>query len=158
MVFLDRYNLLHYIVTLEKKIVLSGGSENTPLHTKELCFSVRLTINLSFPLAMTTRLLWRALCLLVLLCTVSPFGSATNHPDPSAPEQGVTFSHVYKIDIPGSSSCKLERLPTQDETGHIQKWELEGERMQLRIIKEGNWVVHEWMNVYAESSEYWMEI
>ncbi|XP_031150194.1 tenascin-N isoform X3 [Sander lucioperca] len=66
---------------------------------------------------MTTRLLWRALCLLVLLCTVSPFGSATNHPDPSAPEQGVTFSHVYKIDIPGSSSCKLERLPTQDETG-----------------------------------------
>ncbi|XP_039672597.1 tenascin-N isoform X3 [Perca fluviatilis] len=66
---------------------------------------------------MTTRLLWKALCLLVLLCTVSPFGSATNHPDASAPEQGVTFSHVYKIDIPGSSSCKLERLPTQDETG-----------------------------------------
>ncbi|XP_034743900.1 tenascin-N isoform X1 [Etheostoma cragini] len=66
---------------------------------------------------MTTRLLWRALCPLVLICTVSPFGSATNHPDPSAPEQGVTFSHVYKIDIPGSSSCKLERLPTQDETG-----------------------------------------
>uniref|UniRef100_A0A8D0CNW3 Tenascin N n=1 Tax=Sander lucioperca TaxID=283035 RepID=A0A8D0CNW3_SANLU len=114
MVFLDRYNLLHYIVTLEKKIVLSGGSENTPLHTKELCFSVRLTINLSFPLAMTTRLLWRALCLLVLLCTVSPFGSATNHPDPSAPEQGVTFSHVYKIDIPGSSSCKLEQLEERE--------------------------------------------
>ncbi|XP_054482894.1 tenascin-N isoform X2 [Anoplopoma fimbria] len=66
---------------------------------------------------MTTRLLWRALCLLVLLCTMSPFSSATYHPDPSAPEKGVTFSHVYKIDIPGSSSCTLERLPTQDETG-----------------------------------------
>uniref|UniRef100_A0A8C2ZVQ4 Tenascin N n=1 Tax=Cyclopterus lumpus TaxID=8103 RepID=A0A8C2ZVQ4_CYCLU len=66
---------------------------------------------------MTTRLLWRALCLLVLLCTVSPLSSATNHPDPSAPEQGVTFSNVYRIDIPGSSSCKLELLPTQDKTG-----------------------------------------
>uniref|UniRef100_A0A4W6DXC0 Tenascin N n=1 Tax=Lates calcarifer TaxID=8187 RepID=A0A4W6DXC0_LATCA len=53
-------------------------------------------------LAMTTRLLWRALCLLALLCTISHFSSADNHPDPSAPEQGVTFSHVYKIDIPGS--------------------------------------------------------
>nr|XP_046263483.1 tenascin-N isoform X4 [Scatophagus argus] len=66
--------------------------------------------------AMTNRLLWRALCLLALLCTMSPFSFANNL-DPSAPEQGVTFSHVYKIDIPGSSSCKLERLPTQDETG-----------------------------------------
>ncbi|XP_028448757.1 tenascin-N isoform X2 [Perca flavescens] len=76
---------------------------------------------------MTTRLLWRALCLLVLLCTVSPFGSATNHPDASAPEQGVTFSHVYKIDIPGSSSCKLERLPTQDETGLQTETTMNGE-------------------------------
>lgn len=75
---------------------------------------------LSCPLAMTTRLLWRALCLLAPLCTMSPFSSADN-PDPSAPEQGVTFSHVYKIDIPGSSSCKLEHQPTQDETGHSQK-------------------------------------
>ncbi|XP_044074980.1 tenascin-N isoform X5 [Siniperca chuatsi] len=66
---------------------------------------------------MTIRLLGRALRLLALLCTMLPFSSADNHPDPSAPEQGVTFSHVYKIDIPGSSSCKLERLPTQDETG-----------------------------------------
>ncbi|KAM9349393.1 tenascin-N [Symphorus nematophorus] len=66
---------------------------------------------------MTTRLLWRALCLLALLCTMSPCSSATNHPQPSAPEQEVTFSHVYKIDIPGSPSCKLERLPTQDGTG-----------------------------------------
>lgn len=72
---------------------------------------------------MTTRLLWRALCLLALLCTMSPFSSADNHPDPSGPEQGVTFSHVYKIDIPGSSSCKLERLPAQDGTGNKQKYE-----------------------------------
>ncbi|XP_040910765.1 tenascin-N isoform X3 [Toxotes jaculatrix] len=66
---------------------------------------------------MTTRLLWRALCLLALLCTISHFSSADNHPDLSAPEQGVTFSHVYKIDIPGSSSCKLEHLPSKDEAG-----------------------------------------
>ncbi|XP_033993048.1 tenascin-N [Trematomus bernacchii] len=66
---------------------------------------------------MTSSLLWRALCLLVTLCTVSHFSSATHHPGPSAPEQGVTFSHVYKIDIPGTSSCKLESLPAQDETG-----------------------------------------
>ncbi|KAM8727112.1 tenascin-N isoform 1-T1 [Acanthopagrus schlegelii] len=66
---------------------------------------------------MTTRHLWRALCLLALLCTMSPVNSTNNHQDPSAPEQGVTFSHVYKIDIPGSGSCKLERLPNQDDTG-----------------------------------------
>ncbi|KAM7400665.1 hypothetical protein PAMA_005046 [Pampus argenteus] len=64
---------------------------------------------------MTTRRLWRVLSLLALLCTISRFTSADNHPDPS--EQGVTFSHVYKIDIPGSSSCKVERLPTPDEAG-----------------------------------------
>ncbi|XP_063742858.1 tenascin-N isoform X3 [Eleginops maclovinus] len=66
---------------------------------------------------MTTSLLWRAPCLLVILCTVSHFSAATNHPGPSAPEQGVTFSHVYKIDIPGTSSCKVESLPTEDKTG-----------------------------------------
>ncbi|XP_058482210.1 tenascin-N isoform X2 [Solea solea] len=64
---------------------------------------------------MTTRLLWRALCLLALHCTISLFSYADNLPQPS--EQGVTFSHVYKIDIPGSSSCKVEQLPTQDDTG-----------------------------------------
>ncbi|XP_035525882.1 tenascin-N [Morone saxatilis] len=63
---------------------------------------------------MTTRFLWRALSLLALLCIISPLCTANNNPDPSAPEQGVTFSHVYKID---SSSCKLESLPTQGETG-----------------------------------------
>lgn len=67
---------------------------------------------------MTTRLLWRALGLVALLCTVSHFSSADNQLDPSAPEQGVTFSHVYKIDVPGSSGCKLEELPIQDERGH----------------------------------------
>uniref|UniRef100_A0A8D3DG42 Tenascin N n=1 Tax=Scophthalmus maximus TaxID=52904 RepID=A0A8D3DG42_SCOMX len=53
-------------------------------------------------IAMTTRLLWRALGLSALLCTISHFSRADNQPGPSAPEQGVTFSHVYKIDIPGS--------------------------------------------------------
>ncbi|KAK2822391.1 hypothetical protein Q5P01_022456 [Channa striata] len=66
---------------------------------------------------MTTRLPVRAVCLLGLLRTISHFCSANSHPDPSAPEQGVTFSHVYKIDVPGSSSCKLEHLSTQDKTG-----------------------------------------
>ncbi|KAM3604333.1 uncharacterized protein V6R79_009606 [Siganus canaliculatus] len=66
---------------------------------------------------MTLRLLGGAQCLLALLCIVSPFSAADNLPDTSASEQGVTFSHVYKIDIPGSSSCKLEHLPTQDATG-----------------------------------------
>ncbi|XP_069574432.1 tenascin-N [Brachyistius frenatus] len=66
---------------------------------------------------MTTVLLWRALCLLALLCSVSHLSSADNNPEPLAQEQGVTFSHVYKIDIPGSSSCKLENLPAQDKTG-----------------------------------------
>ncbi|XP_026231020.1 tenascin-N isoform X5 [Anabas testudineus] len=62
---------------------------------------------------MTTRLLVRTLGLLTLLCTISHFSSADNQP--SAPEQGVTFSHVYKIDVPGGSSCKLESLPAQAE-------------------------------------------
>ncbi|XP_041847342.1 tenascin-N isoform X4 [Melanotaenia boesemani] len=67
---------------------------------------------------MITRLLWRALCRMTLLCTVSHLASSTdNKPDSSAPEQGVTFSHIYKIDIPGSSGCMFERLPAQDEAG-----------------------------------------
>ncbi|KAM3866237.1 tenascin-N [Diretmus argenteus] len=64
---------------------------------------------------MITRLHRRALSLLALLCTILHFSSADNHPD--SPEKGVTFSHVYKIDIPGSSSCKLESLPPQDQAG-----------------------------------------
>uniref|UniRef100_A0A3Q3K7X4 Fibronectin type-III domain-containing protein n=1 Tax=Monopterus albus TaxID=43700 RepID=A0A3Q3K7X4_MONAL len=63
---------------------------------------------------MTTGILLRVVCLQALLCTRSHFSSADTHPDLSAPEQGVTFSHIYKIDIPGSSSCKLESLPAQE--------------------------------------------
>uniref|UniRef100_A0A3Q2R3U7 Tenascin N n=1 Tax=Fundulus heteroclitus TaxID=8078 RepID=A0A3Q2R3U7_FUNHE len=56
--------------------------------------------------AMSTGLLWRALCLLTTLCTVSHHVRCIeNQTDPSGTEQGLTFSHVYKIDIPGSSSC-----------------------------------------------------
>ncbi|KAM4604869.1 tenascin-N isoform 2-T2 [Polymixia lowei] len=66
---------------------------------------------------MITRLLRRALCLLALLWTTSHLSSATDAP---APEKGVTFSHVYKIDIPGSSSCKLESLPSQDQAAGLQ--------------------------------------
>lgn len=68
-------------------------------------------------LAMKSRLQVRALCSLVLLCTISYVHSANNNLDPSAPEQGLTFSHVYKIDVPGSQSCKLESVPAQDKTG-----------------------------------------
>lgn len=70
------------------------------------------------PLAMTARPLWRALCLLALLCTWSRTSSADTQPDPSAAEQEVTLSHIYKIDIPGSTSCNLQHISTQDETGH----------------------------------------
>ncbi|XP_037538151.1 tenascin-N [Nematolebias whitei] len=70
---------------------------------------------------MTTQLLWMALSLLTLLCTVSHcVSSKDSQPDPSNPQQGITFSHVYKIDVPGRSSCTLEHLPSQDETG-LQK-------------------------------------
>lgn len=64
---------------------------------------------------MTDRL-WRVLLLVGLLCVMSSVSTTHKSPDPPSSEQGVTFSHVYKIDIPGSSSCKLERLPT-DGTG-----------------------------------------
>jgi len=80
---------------------------------------------------MTVRLLWRALGLMALLCTLPHHvSSMDNQPDSAAPEQGVTFSHIYKIDIPGSSSCTLERLPTQDETGLTEKTELKDKERQ----------------------------
>ncbi|XP_061695147.1 tenascin-N [Syngnathoides biaculeatus] len=63
---------------------------------------------------MTTKPRWRAL--LALVCTVSHCSFATTT-DSAAPEQAVTFSHVYNIDIPGGAACKLERLPRQDEKG-----------------------------------------
>ncbi|XP_004542711.3 tenascin-N isoform X2 [Maylandia zebra] len=76
---------------------------------------------------MTARPLWRALCLLALLCTWSRTSSADTQPDPSAAEQEVTLSHIYKIDIPGSTSCNLQHISTQDETG-----------MQMETTKNGN--------------------
>uniref|UniRef100_A0A3B5QUI8 Tenascin N n=1 Tax=Xiphophorus maculatus TaxID=8083 RepID=A0A3B5QUI8_XIPMA len=58
---------------------------------------------------MSTGLLWRALCLLIILCTVSHHVCCIdNQPDSSGTEQGLTFSHIYKLDIPGSSSCTVE--------------------------------------------------
>ncbi|KAM4728211.1 tenascin-N isoform 2-T2 [Anableps anableps] len=64
---------------------------------------------------MSTGFLWRALCLLTILCTMSHHVRCIeNQPDPSGTEQGLTFSHVYKLDIPGSSSCTVEHLPTHN--------------------------------------------
>uniref|UniRef100_A0A3B3UL33 Tenascin N n=1 Tax=Poecilia latipinna TaxID=48699 RepID=A0A3B3UL33_9TELE len=61
--------------------------------------------------AMSAGLLWRALCLLIILCTVSHHVRCTdNQPDSSGTEQGLTFSHIYKLDIPGSSSCTRQKL------------------------------------------------
>uniref|UniRef100_A0A668V808 Tenascin N n=1 Tax=Oreochromis aureus TaxID=47969 RepID=A0A668V808_OREAU len=62
------------------------------------------------PLAMTARPLWRALCLLALLCTWSRTSSADTQPDPSAAEQEVTLSNIYKIDIPGSTNIHFAGL------------------------------------------------
>uniref|UniRef100_A0A8C6SN45 Tenascin N n=1 Tax=Neogobius melanostomus TaxID=47308 RepID=A0A8C6SN45_9GOBI len=59
---------------------------------------------------------WRAQCLLVLLCTFSGCCLGDEHLEAPGPEQGVTFSHVYKIDMPASgSSCKLD---TCEDTLH----------------------------------------
>ncbi|MEQ2265426.1 hypothetical protein XENORESO_007008 [Xenotaenia resolanae] len=76
---------------------------------------------------MSTGLLWRALCLLTILCTVSHHVCCiANQPDPSGTEQGLTFSHIYKIDVPGSSSCTVEHLPSH-ETGLQQDTTTSGE-------------------------------
>lgn len=48
---------------------------------------------------------------------MSPFSAATNDPQALSPEQGVTFSHIYKIDLAAGSSCKSEDLPTEGKTG-----------------------------------------
>ncbi|XP_034039115.1 tenascin-N [Thalassophryne amazonica] len=66
---------------------------------------------------MTTELSWTTLRLLVLLFVAVCFSATDKHPNPSTQEQGVTFSHVYKIDINGSSGCNQERLTSQDESG-----------------------------------------
>ncbi|XP_067109881.1 tenascin-N [Osmerus mordax] len=59
--------------------------------------------------------LLRALFLLGLMCTL-PHTSAEDAPA-SAVEKGVTFSHIYKIDLPQGSDCKpaVEALPSQDQ-------------------------------------------
>lgn len=55
--------------------------------------------------------------MLVLLCIISGCCLGDELSGAPTPEQGVTFSHVYKIDIPASgSSCKLEPLSTDDKT------------------------------------------
>ncbi|XP_055084550.1 tenascin-N isoform X2 [Periophthalmus magnuspinnatus] len=91
-----------------------GGGQQvvqwSPVESSPLTVQARLK-------AMTTRLLWRARCWLILLCTLSGCGFGDEHSGAPAPEQGVTFSHVYKIDIPATgSSCKLEPLSTDDKT------------------------------------------
>uniref|UniRef100_A0A3P8RCK8 Tenascin N n=1 Tax=Astatotilapia calliptera TaxID=8154 RepID=A0A3P8RCK8_ASTCA len=63
---------------------------------------------------MTARPLWRALCLLALLCTWSRTSSADTQPDPSAAEQEVTLSHIYKIDIPGSLQMETTKNGNND--------------------------------------------
>uniref|UniRef100_A0A3B4FWI1 Tenascin N n=1 Tax=Pundamilia nyererei TaxID=303518 RepID=A0A3B4FWI1_9CICH len=63
---------------------------------------------------MTARPLWRALCLLALLCTWSRTSSADTRPDPSAAEQEVTLSHIYKIDIPGSLQMETTKNGNND--------------------------------------------
>uniref|UniRef100_A0A3Q2XRA5 Tenascin N n=1 Tax=Hippocampus comes TaxID=109280 RepID=A0A3Q2XRA5_HIPCM len=61
---------------------------------------------------MATKPQWRAL--MAFLCTMSHCSFATKL-DSSVPEQELTFSHVFNVDVPGASGCKLERLPNQDE-------------------------------------------
>uniref|UniRef100_A0A668VAL8 Tenascin N n=1 Tax=Oreochromis aureus TaxID=47969 RepID=A0A668VAL8_OREAU len=63
---------------------------------------------------MTARPLWRALCLLALLCTWSRTSSADTQPDPSAAEQEVTLSNIYKIDIPGSLQMETTKTGNND--------------------------------------------
>lgn len=66
---------------------------------------------------MTTKPRWRAIYHLAFLCVISQLGCADNNREISVPEPGVTFSHVYKIDLPESSSCKLEAPQSQENTG-----------------------------------------
>ncbi|XP_041697988.1 tenascin-N isoform X3 [Coregonus clupeaformis] len=76
---------------------------------------------------MTTRLHWltSALCLIGIVCTVT--STYVTEDDSSPAEKGVTFSHVYKIDLAKSPECKLalQTLPSQqDQSSGLQ--ELEG--------------------------------
>ncbi|XP_046870289.1 tenascin-N isoform X2 [Hypomesus transpacificus] len=72
--------------------------------------------------------LLRALFLLGLMCTV-PHTSAEDAPTPAV-EKGVTFSHIYKIDLPQRSDCRpaVEALPSQDQAaGALEGSTSEGE-------------------------------
>lgn len=72
---------------------------------------------MALPVGVTHRPLRRVLLLMGLICAMSPFSAATNDPQASAPEQGVTFSHIYKIDVAGGSSCKTEALASEGKPG-----------------------------------------
>ncbi|XP_064848805.1 tenascin-N isoform X2 [Oncorhynchus masou masou] len=76
---------------------------------------------------MTTRLHWpsRALCLIGILCTVTATYVTEDSPAPA--EKGVTFSHIYKIDLTKSPGCKLalQTMPHQQDQG-LGLQELEG--------------------------------
>lgn len=72
---------------------------------------------MALPVGVTHRPLRRVLLLMGLICAMSPFSAATNDPHASAPEQGVTFSHIYKIDVAGGSSCKTEALASEGKPG-----------------------------------------
>ncbi|XP_077415908.1 tenascin-N [Vanacampus margaritifer] len=64
--------------------------------------------------AMTRKSPWGAV--LALVCAASQCAFATNV-DSAAPGQPFTFSHVYNIDVPRGSGCKLEPFPSQGEKG-----------------------------------------
>lgn len=73
---------------------------------------------MSPPVGATHRPLQRAVLLLLgFVCAMPPFSIATKDPHASSHEQGVTFSHVYKIDVAGGSICKTEDLPAEGKTG-----------------------------------------
>eukprot|EP00063_Salmo_salar_P071247 XP_014046082.1 PREDICTED: tenascin-N isoform X2 [Salmo salar] len=76
---------------------------------------------------MTTRLHWlsRALCLIGILCTVTTTYVTEDSPAPV--EKGVTFSHIYKIDLAKSPDCKLalQTMPHLQDQG-LGLQELEG--------------------------------
>ena len=65
-----------------------------------VCLSFCMCVSL--PPAMITRLLWKATCLLAVVLTATSRLCWADSESP-ATEKGVTFSHVYKIDMqPGS--------------------------------------------------------
>lgn len=77
----------------------------------------KCVVLMPLPVGVTHRPLLRVLLLLGLVCAMSPFSAATTDPHASSPEQGVTFSHVYKIDVAVGSSCKTEALASEGKTG-----------------------------------------